>query len=245
MRDKGGPRTRAGTLTSSSAESASGSAPAISAERRLRWTTLPLDRLLAVRGAVGCLKRQHEKGEAMRLIDLLDRCLTLEKRAAAVYRTFGAAPGGEPHLWADLAADEEGLPHRCGRRHDRSHARSIREAHRSLAPDDRGTTVDGCEAALADVERRLAEAETLPAAAGQDRRLIAALNIELSEIEVLRQLAIRAVGRPRVPDQDHAHLRRLADAARRRSGSDRVRLAVALLLARERLAASSAAPTRW
>jgi hypothetical protein len=159
----------------------------------------------------------------MRLVDLLDRCLTLEKRAAAVYRRYGAAPGAEAQLWAELAADEA------------AHARSIREARRSLVPDDRGIAVDGCEAALADVERRLAEAETLPAEAGQDRRLIAALNIELSEIEALRQLAIRAVGHPRVPDQDHAHLRRLADAARRRSDSDQVRLAVALLLARERL----------
>src|SRR5215471_13442871 len=98
----------------------------------------------------------------MRLIDLLDRCLTLEKRAAAVYRTFEASPSGDAQLWAELAADEE------------AHARSIREA------------------------------EHLPAAAGQDRRLIAALNIELSEIEVLRRLAIGAVGHPRVPDQDHA-----------------------------------------
>jgi hypothetical protein len=167
----------------------------------------------------------------MRLVDLLDRCLTLEKRAAAVYRTFGAAPGGDAQLWAELAADEG------------AHVRSIREARRSLAPDDPAIAVDGCEAAIADVERRLAEAEDLPATAGQDRRLIAALNIELSEIEVLRQLAIRAVGCPRVPHQDHAHLRRLADAARRHSGSDHVRLAVALLLARERLA--SAAPARW
>jgi len=169
----------------------------------------------------------------MRLMNLLDRCLTLEKRAAAVYRTFEASPSGDAQLWAELAADEE------------AHGRSIREARRRLVPEDLGTTVDGCETALDDVERRLAEAEHLPAAAGQDRRLIAALNIELSEIEVLRRLAIRAVGHPRVPDQDHAHLRRLADAARRRSGSDHVRLAVALLLARERLAATSAAPTRW
>ena len=169
----------------------------------------------------------------MRLIDLLDRCLTLEKRAAAVYTTFGAAPGGEPQLWADLVADEE------------AHARSIREARRRLTQVDRAIVVDGCEAALADVERRLAEAESLPPAAGQDRPLIAALNIELSEIEALRQLGIRAVGHLGVPDQDHAHLRRLADAARRRSDSDHVRLAVALLLARERLAATTTAPTRW
>src|SRR5262249_39628406 len=133
---------------------------------------------------------------------------------------------------ARLLADEE------------AHARSSREARRSLTPVDRAIVVDGCEAALADVERRLAEAESLPPAAGQDRPLIAALNIELSEIEALRQLGIRAVGHLGVPDQDHTHLRRLADAARRRSDSDHVRLAVALLLARERLAATTA-PTRW
>jgi hypothetical protein len=168
----------------------------------------------------------------MRLVDLLDRCLTLEKRAAAIYRRFGATQGGEAQLWAELAADED------------AHARSIREARRSLAPADPAIDVYGCEAALADVERRLGEAETLSAEAGQDHRLIAALNIELSEIEVLRQLAIRAVGHLRVPGQDHVHFRRLADAARRRSDSDHVRLAVALLLARERLAAATAAPTR-
>src|SRR5215475_7764148 len=99
----------------------------------------------------------------MRLIDLLDRCLTLEKRAAAVYRTFEASPSGDAQLWAELAADEE------------AHGRSIREARRRLVPEDLGTTVDGCETALDDVERRLAEAEHLPAAAGQDRRLIARL----------------------------------------------------------------------
>jgi hypothetical protein len=169
----------------------------------------------------------------MRLAALLDRCLTLEKRAAAVYYAFGATPGEEAQLWAELAADEE------------AHARSIREARRSLLPDDRAIAVDGCDAALAEVERRLAEAEDLPVAAGPDHRLIAALNIELSEIEVLRQLAIRAVDPLRVPAQDHLHFRRLADAARRRSSSDHVRLAVALLLARERLAAASGAPARW
>ena len=166
----------------------------------------------------------------MRLADLLDRCLVLEERAAAVYWMFASAAEGEAELWEALAADEE------------AHARSIREARRSLTPVDRAIVVDGCEAALADVERRLAEAESLPPAAGQDRPLIAALNIELSEIEALRQLGLRAAGHPHVPDQDHAHLRRLADAARRRSGSDHVRLAAALLLARERLATTAGPP---
>jgi hypothetical protein len=170
----------------------------------------------------------------MRLADLLDRCLVLEERAAAVYRTFAAAPGGEAELWAGLAAEEE------------AHAHAIRKARDNLASDDGALiVVDGCEAALADIERRLGEAEALDATASQDRRLIAAFNIELSEIEALRQLGLRATGRPHVPEQDHVHLRRLADAARRRSESDHVRLAAALLLARERLATTAGPPTRW
>jgi hypothetical protein len=170
----------------------------------------------------------------MRLADLLDRCLVLEERAAAVYRTFAATPDGEAELWDGLAAEEE------------AHARAIRKAHDSLASDGGALIgVDGCEAALADAERRLGEAEALDATASQDRRLIAAFNIELSEIEALRQLGLRAIGHLHVPDQDHAHLWRLADAARRRSQSDHVRLAAALLLARERLAAAAGPPSRW
>lgn len=170
----------------------------------------------------------------MRLADLLDRCLVFEERAAAVYRTFAAAPDAEAELWAGLAAEEE------------EHARAIQEASGSLASADGALiAVDGCEAALADIERRLGEAEALDAAAGRDRQLIAAFNIELSEIEALRQLGLRATGRPHVLQQDHVHLRRLADAARRRSGSDHVRLAAALLLARERLATTASPPTRW
>jgi hypothetical protein len=168
----------------------------------------------------------------MRLADLLDRCLALEEGAAAVYWMFASGSEEEAELWEVLAADEE------------AHAHSICEARNSLASDN-GVVVDveGCEAALVDVERRLREAEALDAAAGRDHRLIAALHIELSEIEALRQLGLRAAGHPHVPDQDHAHLRRLAEAARRRSGSDHVRLAAALLLARERLATTAGPPT--
>jgi hypothetical protein len=168
----------------------------------------------------------------MRLADLLDRCLVLEERAAAVYWMFASAAEGEAELWEALAADEE------------AHAHSVWEARNSLASDN-GAVVDveGCEAALAEVDRRLRDGEALDGAASRDHRLTAAINIELSEIEALRQLGLRAAGCPHVPDQDHAHLRRLAEAARRRSGSDHVRLAAALLLARERLATTAGPPT--
>jgi hypothetical protein len=168
----------------------------------------------------------------MRLADLLDRCLVLEERAAAVYWMFARAAEQEAELWEALAADEE------------AHAHSVWEARDSLTSDN-GAVVDmeGCEPALAEVERRLRDAEALDAAAARDHRLIAALHIELSEIEALRQLGLRTAGHPHVPDQDHAHVRRLADAARHRSMSDHVRLAAALLLARERLADTAGPPT--
>jgi len=78
----------------------------------------------------------------MRLADLLDRCLVLEERVAAVYRTFAAAPEEEAELWAGLAAEEE------------AHASSIRKARGNLVSNDGALiAVDGCEAALAEVER--------------------------------------------------------------------------------------------
>lgn len=167
----------------------------------------------------------------MRLAELLDRCLALEERTAALYRKFAAARAEDRELvelWTTLAADED------------EHARSIRNAQRDLGPEEGElSTVEGCQAALADVAGRLRDADALDANATPSRHLAAALDIELSEIEALRRLSLRASRQQRVPDQDHAHLRRLADTARRRSQDGHVRLAAALLLARERLATAT------
>jgi hypothetical protein len=183
--------------------------------------------------------REHEgcSGTAgVQLAHVLDRCLALEERTAALYRRFAGARADDrelAELWTDLAADEE------------EHACSIRSARSSLlSGTGELTTVQGCEDAFEDVAARLRSAEALEEDATPDRQLAAALDIELSEIEVLRQLALRASGRYHAPDQDRSHVHRLTDAARRRSQDDRVRLAVALLLARERLAAAATA-TKW
>jgi rubrerythrin len=176
----------------------------------------------------------------MQLVDLLDRSEAFEQRTAALYRRFAARQLEDAELaalWTTLAAEEE------------EHVRSIRDARNQLTPGDREqSTVAGCEAALTDIEERLLHAEALDPDATPDRRFFAALNIELSELESLRQLALHASGIPGTLPSDRSHAHRLADTARQRSRDDHVRLAGALLLARERLAADAAARregARW
>ena len=169
----------------------------------------------------------------MRLVDLLDHSRALEERTAALYRRFAAAQLDDPELaglWTALAADED------------AHARSIREARRLLTLRGRDlTAVEGCEAALADVAERLRHAELLGPDAILDRQLAAALDLELSELESLRRLGLDASHQIGVPAPDPSHLHRLAGTAMQRSSDGHVRLAAALLLARERLAANATA----
>jgi hypothetical protein len=167
------------------------------------------------------------------LVDLLARCRTLEERAARLYRSFAAAQLNDRELaalWTALAAHED------------EHAGSIREAQEGLTPQERDSTaVEGCESTLADVADRLRHAESLGTDVTPDGRLAAALDLELSELEALRQLCLHASGVSGVIAGEHSHLHRLADTAMRRSRDGHVRLAAAVLLARDRLAADVAA----
>jgi hypothetical protein len=167
------------------------------------------------------------------LVDLLARCPKFEERAAVLYRSFAAAHLDDRELaalWTALAADEG------------EHARSIRDAEDGLTAQERAsTTVEGCEAALEDVADQLRHADSLGTHITPDRRLAAALDLELSELEALRQLCLHASGVSCTKIAEHSHLRRLADTATRRSHAGNVRLAAAVLLARDRLAADVAA----
>src|SRR5262245_2867479 len=169
----------------------------------------------------------------MRLVDLLDHAEAFERRAAALYHRFAAGELDDPDLatlWMDLAAEED------------AHANSIRDARSRLTPAERDlSAVSGCEEALADVMERLMYAERLGSDVTADRKFSAALDIELSELESLRRLALHTSGVPEPPHTDQTHVHRLADTARQRSRDDHVRLGAALLLARERLAADAAA----
>ena len=169
----------------------------------------------------------------MRLLDLLERAEALEQRTAALYRGFADARRDDSELaalWTAMAADED------------DHARSIREARHGLSALDVETvSVEGCDAALAEIAQRLRHAEKLRGDAASDRQFSAALDLELSELEAIRQLTLQASHQLSVPVPGEAHLQRLADTAMRRSQDGHVRLGAALLLARARLAADAAA----
>ena len=173
----------------------------------------------------------------MRLAELLARCLALEERAAALYRGFAAAQrddGELAALWTDLAAAED------------RHAHSIRNAQGDVTSQEADLiAVDGCAAAFADVADRMWRAESLKPDAPCDRQLGAALDLELSELEALRQLALVASGKRHLAGLDSSHLHRLAYTARRRTHDAHVRLTAALLLARERLAGDLTTSTGW
>jgi rubrerythrin len=169
----------------------------------------------------------------VRLAELLDRCEALEERAAALYRGFAAVRRDDSELaklWTALAADED------------AHAHSIRTARSQLTSRDGIlTTIDACETALADVGQRLRHAEGFGSDATPDRQLAAALDLELSELEALRRLALQASQQRDGLPLDQSHVHRLAHTAMQRSRDGRVRLAAALLLARERLATDASA----
>jgi rubrerythrin len=163
----------------------------------------------------------------MQLERVLDRCHGLEARAAAVYRTFAAAARGDPvvcALWTDLAREEE------------QHARSI-DAARSRLRRAGGTptSIDGWEEALGVIEDRLLVAERLGASgATTAQQFAAALDVEMTEIEALRQVALAAADVPELEEQS-GHAERLAEAAEALTDDPQVRLQAALLRARTRV----------
>lgn len=171
--------------------------------------------------------------DTVRLFDLLERSQALEQRAAAVYRQFAATQLRDLELaalWTRLAADED------------DHAQSIAAARHALPASERDlVAVEGCDVAFDEVAERLQRAEALGADATVDRQLAAALDLELSALEALRMLALHASHQVDSAAPDPAHLYRLGNMAMQRSSDGHVRLAAALLFARERLAASSAA----
>jgi len=160
---------------------------------------------------------------------MLDHCRSLEDRAAAVYRRFAAEARQNPALcalWTGLARDEE------------AHSRSLVAVAHTLRPiDAERIRFEGWAEALGEVAAQLAAAEAIPPGAPPARKLLAALELERTELEAARR-AILAAGGVRIGNgrsqADHAaHL--AAEAARLSEDPD-VRLAAALLRARALLA---------
>ncbi len=164
--------------------------------------------------------------QGMDLEPMMDRSLALERRAAAVYRSFAAASRSEPAMcavWTDIAREEE------------AHAGSIETARRHVREDGIShTSVGGWEDVLNDVEERLGIAERLPGTATREQRLAAALDLEITELDAFRKVLLAAAKESPAQEQDD-HAERLATVAERLTHDPQVRLQAALLRARARL----------
>jgi rubrerythrin len=167
----------------------------------------------------------------MRLAAVLDRCLAVEQRAGAFYRRFADASIDHDDLraaWLRLAAEED------------EHAAAIAIARATVDPAVAAESrVDGWGQALARAEEILGRAEAA-APPSVDDQLALALDLEGTEIDLLRQLVLQTVGQ--ACDAEAAtshHALELADLAARHSQDARVRLREALVRAHRRLDAGS------
>jgi len=163
----------------------------------------------------------------MQLTAILERCITVERRAGDLYRRFAAASG--PHddlraVWLRLAGEED------------EHAAALTLALATLDPMvGTRSRVEGQEEALAEAEHVLAEGErAVPHSL--DDQLALALDLERTEIDALRVLLLKLadhVTETGVATSRHAL--ELADVAARHSTDSRVRLREAMIRAHERL----------
>jgi hypothetical protein len=156
---------------------------------------------------------------------MLDRCCELEARSAALYRRFAACARDRPDLcalWTTMAREED------------DHARTL-SATRGRLPVLEAWVTDlspRWDEVVRRTEAKLSEGERLADCADIDQQLATALELEMTELEPLRQMLI-ATGRRRPPRPlVYDHMSRLADAAERHSRQPFVRRQAELLRAR-------------
>jgi hypothetical protein len=156
---------------------------------------------------------------------MLDRCCGLETRSAALYRSFAAAAHDRPDLfalWTALAREED------------EHARVLNDARARLPTSDAWVTQlsPRWDEVVREIEAKLCAAERLAGGASSDQQLAAVLELEMTEVEPLRQMLL-AVSRHRPPRPiAEIHAVRLADWVERYSTDRHVRQQAALLRAR-------------
>jgi len=161
----------------------------------------------------------------MDLGEMLDRCRALECRSAALYRSFAAAAHDQPELsafWTDMARDED------------QHSRILDEARARLPTVDAWLTHISVKwpEVVRDVGTQLSTAELLTGGTDTDEQLAAALELEMTELEPLRQMLV-SVSRHRPPRPvGEVHALRLVEGAERFSSDSRVRQLAALLRSR-------------
>jgi rubrerythrin len=167
----------------------------------------------------------------MRLDAMLDRCLLLERRAAGLYRRFAEASGRHQDLrevWRRLASEED------------EHAASLAIARATVDPAvGAESRVEGWDELIAAAERVLEQGERVPSPSLDDQ-LVLALDLERTEIDVLRQVLLDLAGH--VSDTGVAtsrHALELAEVASKHSADARVRMREALIRAHEQLGVRS------
>jgi rubrerythrin len=170
----------------------------------------------------------------MTLEDMLDSCCGSETRSAALYRSFAAGARDHPDLcalWTAMAREED------------DHARILNDTRRHLPTIEGSVThlPERWDEMVREVETKLSEAELLPRDAGVDQQLAAALELEMTEIEPLRQMLVTVSRRHPPRPIAEAHTLRLADAAERLSADPHIRQLAAQLRNRAHPAADSPA----
>ena len=126
----------------------------------------------------------------MKLDDMLDRCSGLEARSASLYRSFAAAVRDQPDLsalWTAMAREEE------------DHASILDDIRRHLPTVEAWTTELSArwDEVVREVEEKLSAAEQVTGDADADHQLLAALELEMTEIEPLRRMLVAR--RPSTP----------------------------------------------
>lgn len=150
----------------------------------------------------------------------------IARRAGAVYRRYAELDQADPELfalWTALANDDSA---RLGDEEGPDAA--------ARAAGEPPAAADGQPVPLVDAARRLAVAERLGPHDHAERRLAAALAIELSRLDLAHRSNGNGQGPPPA-SRDAVHARTLANLAVKRSQDPGVRLAAALLLTRRSL----------
>lgn len=169
----------------------------------------------------------------MEMLDLLERCVGLERKAAEFYGILARRFAGDPELarlWSTMA-DEE-----------REHARKLatwRELIGAEPPEHR-PRASGFDADVDAVERLLDESRTAAATADEEEAFALALGLEDSEIDAIYTTLLQASPIARFPDfhetvkrESTGHHHKLLELAARRCKSDRTRLRMELLAAHD------------
>jgi rubrerythrin len=115
----------------------------------------------------------------VKILHVLDRCITIERTAAEIYEILAARSVRDDELrafWSRMAADE------------RTHARNLETYRAIVAAEDRShpTLAEGFESDLVELESLVSEARARAAVAdSSDDAFAIALDLELSELDTI------------------------------------------------------------